>query len=84
MAKCSFCGKAMMKGSGTLFAKKDGTAYFFCSNKCQKNMLSLKRSPHATKWTEFHHDEKKAVKKTGRKPAKRAKRKGSKKKKKKR
>ncbi len=71
----------MQKGEGTLFAKKDGTALFFCSNKCQKNSLKLKRSPHAVKWTETYHKEKAAEKKSG---AKRQKVKRTRKKKKKR
>ncbi len=78
MAKCSFCGNVLVKGEGTLFVKKDGTANFFCSNKCQKNALKLKRSPHTTKWTETFHEDKKVGRKGGtkKKKGKKKKRKG--------
>jgi ribosomal protein L24E len=72
-----------------LFVRKDGAAHFYCSGKCQKNAV-LKRSPHATHWTEFYRLEKEAEKKvrekkggTGAKRG-RAARKGRKKKKKRR
>ena len=34
----------------------------FCSNKCEKNMLKLKRKPRDTKWTREHQ----TIKKEGR------------------
>ena len=40
--KCSFCGNEIEPGTGKLYAKKDGTVFNFCKNKCQKNMLKLK------------------------------------------
>ncbi|MDP2973996.1 MAG: 50S ribosomal protein L24e, partial [Candidatus Diapherotrites archaeon] len=52
MAKCSFCGNAIKPATGLLFVKKEGTAFFFCSRKCERNMFFLKRKPIATKWTE--------------------------------
>jgi len=33
-----------------MFVKRDGTVYFFCSSKCEKNMLKLKRVPRKIKW----------------------------------
>ncbi len=57
--KCSFCGNEIRKGTGKIFAKKDGTVHSFCSGKCEKNMLKLKRKPHATKWTKAFEKEKK-------------------------
>ena len=83
MSKCSFCGKQLAKGQGTLFVKKDGTANFFCSGKCQKNSLKLKRSPYSTRWTQQYHDAKKSEKGTTTR-VKKAKKTGKKKKKKKR
>tara|TARA_Y100000310_G_C20379095_1_gene667183 strand:- start:414 stop:662 length:249 start_codon:yes stop_codon:yes gene_type:complete len=81
MAKCSFCGKALTKGEGTLYVKKDGSASFFCSGKCQKNSLKLKRSPYATRWTETYQDAKKSGKR-GKVAKKKKAKKGRKKKKK--
>ncbi len=49
--KCSFCGKEIPKGSGKMYVKKDGTVLYFCSSKCEKNMLKLGRDPRKIKWT---------------------------------
>lgn len=55
MVKCSFCGKEIPIGKGKLYAKKDGTVYYFCSNKCEKNFINLKRKPVKTKWTHAYN-----------------------------
>ncbi len=62
MATCSFCAKKLMPGTGSLFVKRDGTALFFCSRKCEKNLLLLKRKPGAKKWTETYQLAKQASK----------------------
>ncbi|WNY26047.1 50S ribosomal protein L24e [Methanolapillus millepedarum] len=49
--KCSFCGKMIELGTGRLYVKKDGTAFYLCSSKCQSN-LDLGRLPRKTIWTE--------------------------------
>ncbi len=51
--KCTFCGKEIPKGKGTLYVRKDGKVYAFCSSKCMRNMLKLKRSGKKLKWTSF-------------------------------
>lgn len=51
MANCSFCGAEMEKGTGKLFVFKDGKTNYFCSNKCEKNLLKLKRNPVSSEWT---------------------------------
>ena len=48
---CSFCNRSVVKGSGTMVAKNDGTVLWFCSSKCKKNALVLKRDPRKLKWT---------------------------------
>jgi large subunit ribosomal protein L24e len=48
---CSFCDRPVAKGSGTMFVKNDGNVFWFCSAKCKKNMLELKRDPRKLKWT---------------------------------
>ncbi len=58
MVKCSFCGNDLRKGTGEMFAKKEGTVFFFCSHKCKRNLLKLGRSPHKTLWTKVHEKEK--------------------------
>ncbi len=58
--KCSFCKQEIPKGSGKLYVLKDGTRYYFCSSKCQNNMLKLKRKPRKVKWiTKKKKEEKK-------------------------
>lgn len=49
--KCSFCGREILPGTGIMYVKNDGTAFWFCSSKCRKNMLELKRDPRKLKWT---------------------------------
>jgi large subunit ribosomal protein L24e len=57
---CSFCGAEIEPGTGKMFVKKDGTVLNFCTNKCYKNMIELKRVPRTTKWTQKFETEKKA------------------------
>ncbi|MBI5159425.1 50S ribosomal protein L24e [Candidatus Micrarchaeota archaeon] len=47
---CSFCKQEFPRGTGLLFARRDGTILKFCSNSCKKNMLVLKRDPKYQKW----------------------------------
>lgn len=53
MVKCNFCGEEVKAGSGKIFVKDNGTALNFCSSKCQKNMLKLRRDNRKFKWTKF-------------------------------
>ncbi len=48
---CSFCGNDIEPGTGKIFVKRDGTVLNFCKNKCQKNMLKLKRVPRRVRWS---------------------------------
>jgi len=48
--KCSFCGKPIEPGTGLVFVKNDGSLLWFCSSKCRKNSLKLKRNPRKVKW----------------------------------
>lgn len=51
----------MKPGTGLLFVKKDGTPFFFCSRKCEKNLLLLKRKPSSQKWTTVFREGKQAL-----------------------
>jgi len=51
MADCSFCGKKIEQGTGKMLIKKDGKVFHFCSTKCEKNQLKLKRQPREHVWT---------------------------------
>ena len=48
---CAFCGKPIEPGTGIMYVKNDGTILWFCSSKCMKNALKLKRNPRKLKWT---------------------------------
>jgi large subunit ribosomal protein L24e len=48
--KCSFCGRGIEPGTGLLFARNDGSVLWFCSSKCRKNSLKLRRNPRKVKW----------------------------------
>lgn len=48
--KCTFCGNTLEPGTGKMFIKNDGKILYFCSRKCEKNMLVLKRDFKKVKW----------------------------------
>ena len=48
---CSFCGNDIEPGTGKMFIRRDGTIHFFCSSKCERNLLHLGRVPRWTRWT---------------------------------
>ncbi|MCJ7517954.1 MAG: 50S ribosomal protein L24e [Methanomassiliicoccales archaeon] len=48
---CSFCGNEIEPGTGRMYVKKDGSVYSFCTHKCYKNMIHLRRVPRRTLWT---------------------------------
>ena len=52
MVKCSFCGNQIEQGTGKLFAKNDGSLWYYCSKKCEKNQNKLGRLPRKIKWTQ--------------------------------
>jgi len=54
MANCSFCGNYIEKGTGKIVVDKTGKLLPFCSMKCEKNLLKLKRNPKDFKWTKFY------------------------------
>lgn len=49
--KCSFCDNPIKPATGTILVKNDGSILYFCSSKCRKNALKLKRDPRKLKWT---------------------------------
>ena len=55
MVKCSFCGSDLPIGGGKMYVKKEGTVFYFCSGKCEKNQIALKRKPVKTRWTEQYN-----------------------------
>ena len=66
MVKCSFCHNEIIPATGKMYVKKDGRVLYFCSSKCDKNMIKIQRNPRTTRWTaEFAR-----VKKSGAEAAK--------------
>jgi len=55
---CSFCGGSIEPGTGRLYVRKDGMTYNFCSNKCFKNLIGMRRLPRETEWTAAYKREK--------------------------
>lgn len=51
MDNCSFCGTEIDFGTGKMFVKKDAKILYFCSRRCEKNMLKLKRNPRNVGFT---------------------------------
>ncbi len=51
MARCSFCGTEIERGTGVIFVQKIGKVLYFCSSKCENN-LSLGRKAKHTRWTQ--------------------------------
>jgi len=50
MVKCSFCDDELERGTGKMYVKKDGKILYFCSMKCEKNLLKLGRRAVNMKW----------------------------------
>jgi ribosomal protein L24E len=43
MVKCTTCGSELRKGTGTMYVFKTGDINYFCSLRCYKNKIVLKR-----------------------------------------
>ena len=54
MTKCFFCGREESLHKGVHLIKNDGNVEFYCSSKCRKNSLKLKRDKKRLKWTEAY------------------------------
>jgi large subunit ribosomal protein L24e len=37
-----------------MYVRRDGKVLYFCSRKCEKNMLKLRRNPRKLKWTKYY------------------------------
>jgi len=48
--KCSFCSRTVKPGVGKMFVKTDGTVFYFCNSKCEKNYM-LGRESKKRKWS---------------------------------
>lgn len=62
MVDCSFCGTNINQGTGKMYVKKDGTAFYFCSSKCQNAQVKRKFKARITPWTKLFQTTKKSKK----------------------
>ncbi len=53
MVKCTFCGNELVRGTGLMYVKEDGTIFYFDRRKCRMNMLKLRHTPRKTRWTTY-------------------------------
>ncbi len=51
---CSFCGKQIDPGTGLMYVRNDNQRSYFCSRRCERNMLRLGRKARKMKWTLFY------------------------------
>jgi len=51
---CSFCGKDIEPGTGTMFVRNDNQRFYFCSQKCERSMLKMGRTARRIKWTKSY------------------------------
>lgn len=56
--ECSFCKIKIEPGTGVMFVKRDGSLFYLCSSKCEKNMLKLSRTPRKMRWITSRQTEK--------------------------
>ena len=61
MTKCVFCGKEEPPYKGVHLINNDGSISFFCSSKCRRNTLNLKRDRNKLKWTEAYRISKQKI-----------------------
>jgi len=47
---CSYCGGIIEPGTGIMYVTKRGDILWFCSSKCFKNFLKLRRKPAKVTW----------------------------------
>ena len=56
--QCSYCKREFSPGTGFTFIYKAGKVARFCSRKCEKHLLILKRKPQDMKWVRTAKKEK--------------------------
>ena len=66
--QCSFCAQEIEPGTGTMFVKRDGTVFQFCSSSCRKQQLGLGRIGHRLKWTRAYALKRAAERSSGARP----------------
>ena len=52
--KCSFCGNNIKPATGKMLIQTYGKILYYCSMKCEKNMLKLRKKARELKWTKHY------------------------------
>ena len=60
--KCSFCTKEIEKGTGLMYVKKIGTIRYFCTKRCFKSEIKMKKKVSQKEIREIVKKEKKKAK----------------------
>ena len=47
---CTFCGRDLEPGTGLMYVLSTGQVLWFCSSKCFKNHVKLRRKPAKLAW----------------------------------
>lgn len=47
---CDYCGRPIEPGTGVMFVTRRGQILWFCSSKCYKNFMKLRRRPDRQAW----------------------------------
>jgi len=64
LTKCVFCGKEEEDYKGVYLIKNEGSVLYYCSSKCKKNHVGLRRDRRKIRWTvAFHEQRRKRVEK---------------------
>ncbi len=50
MRTCAFCGRPIEPGTGIMYVTKRGEILWFCSSKCFKNYIKLRRKKTKVAW----------------------------------
>jgi len=50
MRTCAFCGRPIEPGTGIMYVTKRGEILWFCSSKCFKNYIKLRRKRTKVTW----------------------------------
>ncbi|MEB3765346.1 MAG: 50S ribosomal protein L24e [Desulfurococcales archaeon] len=50
MRTCNYCGRVIEPGTGLMFVTRKGDVLWFCSSKCYKNFMKLRRNPNKLTW----------------------------------
>ncbi|MFP3309439.1 MAG: 50S ribosomal protein L24e [Acidilobus sp.] len=49
-ATCAFCGRPVEPGTGRMYITERGEILWYCSSKCYKSAIKLRRNSRKLKW----------------------------------